>query len=62
MEKGKDKAARALFEIEPTALIELYRIYPDVEKKPESYFNIHNGSVFGGGVIWQGETYAPIPM
>lgn len=62
MEKGKDKAARALFEIEPTALIELYRVYPDVEKKPESYFNIHNGSVFGGGVIWQGETYAPIPM
>lgn len=62
MGEGKNSIAASIFELEPTAVIDLYRIYPDYYKKPDLYFNIHNGSVFGQGVIWQGETYMPFPM
>lgn len=62
MASGKDKIAQSLFEIEPSSLLDLYRVYPNYSLKPEVYYNIHNGSVFGGGVVWQGEVYSPIPI
>jgi lambda family phage minor tail protein L len=62
LERSRDKISKAVFDMEPTAIIELYRIYPNTVSKPTAYINIHNGSVFGGGIYWQGELYSPIPM
>jgi len=62
LERSRDKITKAVFDMEPTAVIDFYRIYPNTVTKPKSYLNVHNGSVFGGGVYWQGELYSPIPM
>ena len=59
---GKDKISAEVFNIEPTAIIDLFRVYPDIINFPDVYFNIHNGSVFGVGITWQGEDYMPIAM
>lgn len=59
---GKDKIAAEVFNIEPTAIVDLFRIYPDIVNYPKTYFNVHNGSVFGIGISWQGEDYMPIAM
>tara|TARA_R110000772_G_scaffold6781_7_gene23666 strand:- start:2216 stop:4645 length:2430 start_codon:yes stop_codon:yes gene_type:complete len=62
LERSRDKITQAVFDMEPTAVIDFYKIYPNTVTKPKSYLNVHNGSVFGGGVYWQGELYSPIPM
>jgi len=59
---GQDKIAAEVFNIEPTAIVDLFRIYPDIVNYPNTYFNVHNGSVFGIGISWQGEDYMPIAM
>ena len=62
LERSRDKVSKAVFDMEPTAVIELFRIYPNESIKPNSYINVHNGSVFGGAIVWQGELYNPVPM
>ena len=56
------KIARELLSLEPTAVVELYTIYPDYQKRKDLVFNVHNGSLFEANLIWQGEAYAPLPM
>ena len=62
MAKGKDKVAKTLLDLQPTAMLDLFLLYPDFQKSPETFFPIHNGSVFKKGIIWQGETYMPMGM
>ena len=59
---GQDKIAAEVFNIEPTAVVDLFRVYPDIVNFPDTYFNMHNGSVFGIGITWQGEDYMPVSM
>ena len=62
MGKGSEKIARELLSLEPTAIVELFTIYPGYEDRADFFINVHNGSLFGEGLKWQGETYVPIPM
>jgi lambda family phage minor tail protein L len=60
MAEGRDKAARELMSLQPGSLLSLYRLYPDYISKPNYFFDVHDGSVFGRGVVWQGLTYQPM--
>ena len=60
MADGKDRAARELMSLQPGSLLNLYRLYPDYVSKPDYFFDIHDGSVFQKGVVWQGLTYQPM--
>jgi len=62
MGEGQDKIARSLLNLEPTAILDLFLVYPDYNGQPDEVFAIHNGSLFKKGVIWQGVTYMPIGL
>ena len=59
---SSSKVAKELLSLEPSAIIELYKIYPDTINKPWFYLNLHNGSNFGGPITWQGQQYLPAPI
>lgn len=60
--EGKNEVARSLLDLQPTAILELYKLYPDTVNSPSTYLSFHGGSVFGGNVVWQGIQYIPIPV
>lgn len=62
MAEGKNKIARSLLDLQPTAILDFYQIYPDIVNHPTLSINIHAGSVFGEHLIWQGVKYDPIPI
>ena len=62
MGEGQDKVANSLLDLEPTAILDLFLVYPDYSNKQDEVFAIHNGSVFKKGVVWQGRTYMPIGL
>lgn len=62
MGQGQDKIARSLLDIQPTAVLEFFRIFPDTISKPDIFVSVHGGSIFGGNVTWQGIQYIPVPI
>ena len=60
--EGKNEVARSLLDLQPTAILELYKIYPDTVDSPSTFLSFHGGSVFGGNITWQGVQYIPIPV
>jgi len=60
--EGKNEVARSLLDLQPTAILELYKLYPDTVNSPSVFLSFHGGSVFGGNVVWQGVQYIPIPV
>ena len=44
------------------AIVEFYRIFPDVINKPTLSIDIHGGSIFKQPITWQGVKYAPVPI
>lgn len=62
MGEGLDKAARSLLDLQPTAILDLFLVYPDRYNTPDIFYPIHNGSSFKKGVVWQGVNYLPISM
>lgn len=60
--EGKNEVARSLLDLQPTAILELYKLFPDTVGSPNKFLSFHGGSVFGGNVIWQGVQYMPIPV
>jgi len=62
MGEGQDKIARSLLDLEPTAILDLFLVYPDYNSQKGEVFAIHNGSLFKKGVVWQGRTYMPIGL
>jgi lambda family phage minor tail protein L len=62
MAEGKNKIARSLLDLQPTAILDFYKIYPDIVNKPTQSINIHAGSVFGEQLVWQGVKYDPVPV
>jgi lambda family phage minor tail protein L len=62
MGEGLDKIARSLLDLEPTAILDLFLVFPDYVKKPETSYAIHNGSNFKKGIVWQGRDYMPVAL
>jgi lambda family phage minor tail protein L len=62
MGQGQNKIANSLLDIQPTAVLEFYRIYPDTVLKPDMFIPMHGGSIFGNNVTWQGIEYIPVPI
>lgn len=62
MGQGQNKIASSLLDIQPTAVLEFFRIYPDTISKPDMFISVHGGSVFGNNVKWQGIEYIPVPV
>lgn len=62
MGQGQNKIASSLLDIQPTAVLEFFRIYPDTINKPTTFIPVHGGSIFGGNVTWQGIEYIPMPI
>jgi len=55
--------ARAIFDVEPTALIELYTLYYNYQNDSQAQINFHGGTNgVGGKIIFAGQEYLPIPV
>jgi lambda family phage minor tail protein L len=55
--------ARAIFDVEPTALIELYTLYYDYQNDSQAQINFHGGTNgVAGKIIFNGQEYLPIPV
>lgn len=55
--------ARAIFDVEPTALIELYTLYYNYQNDSQAQINFHGGSNgVGGKIIFNGQEYLPLPV
>ena len=44
-EEGRNKAAASLLDLQPTAILELFRFYPDRINKPSLFLSIHGGAI-----------------
>ena len=60
--EGKNEVARSLLDLQPTAIVELYKLYPDTTNSPSVFISFHGGSMFGKNITWQGVQYIPIPI
>lgn len=55
--------ARAIFDVEPTALLELYTLYYDYQNDSQSQLNFHGGTNgIGGVIIFDGQEYLPLAL
>ena len=61
-EEGKNKVARSLSDLQPTAILEMFRVYPDRINKPDSWLGFHGGSIYSDCITWQGSKYEPLAM
>ena len=61
-EEGKNKVARSLLDLQPTALLELFRVYPDRVNNPTVWLGFHGGAVYSESIQWQGFKYLPLAM
>jgi lambda family phage minor tail protein L len=62
MGRGQDIIASSLLDLQPTAVLEFFRIYPDTINKPTTFIPFHGGSIFKNNVTWQGTQYIPLPV
>ncbi len=60
--EGKNKVARSLLDLQPTAILELFRVFPDKIKKPTLFLGFHGGSVYEKSIVWQGVEYLPLAI
>ena len=61
-DQGKNEVAKSLLDLQPTAILELFKLYPDYQNRPEIFFTFHGGSNFANNVTWQGLQYLPLPV
>lgn len=61
-EEGKNKVASSLLDLQPTAILEMFRVYPDRINKPDQWLGFHGGSVYSDCIQWQGYKYQPLAM
>jgi len=60
--EGKNKVATSLLDLEPTAILELFKVFPDRINEPDSFLGFHGGADFDKSIIWQGVQYLPLAM
>tara|TARA_R110002020_G_scaffold138029_1_gene307812 strand:- start:9370 stop:11484 length:2115 start_codon:yes stop_codon:yes gene_type:complete len=61
-EEGKNKVASSLLDLQPTAVLDFYKIYPDRVNIPTLFIGFHGGALFDKSVIWQGIQYLPLAI
>ena len=61
-DQGKNEAANSLLDLQPTAILELYKLHADFQNRPEVSFAFHGGSNFANNITWQGVQYFPLPV
>ena len=61
-EEGKNKVADSLLDLQPTAILELFRVFPDKVNKPTLFLGFHGGTIFNKSITWQGVQYLPLSM
>lgn len=55
--------ARAIFDVEPTALLELYTLYYDYQNDSQAQINFHGGTNgIRNPIIFDGQEYLPMPI
>ncbi len=62
MGKGQDKIARNLMDLQPTAIVEMFRLFFNTVDSPDQYVSFHGGSLFQNDILWQQIPYSPIPV
>ena len=60
--EGKNKVASSLLDLQSTAILELFRVYPDRINHPTLFIGVHGGSIFDKAIKWQGAQYLPIAI
>ena len=60
--EGKNKVASSLLDLQPTAILELFRVFPDKINKPTLFLGCHGGSVYEKSIVWQGVEYLPLAI
>jgi lambda family phage minor tail protein L len=60
--EGKNKVASSLLDLQPTAILELFRVYPDRINKPNLYLGFHGGALFDKAIVWQNTQYLPLAI
>eukprot|EP01043_Picozoa_sp_COSAG02_P043621 COSAG02_NODE_3816_length_6190_cov_8.015104_2_plen_722_part_00 len=60
--EGKNKVASSLLDLQPTAILELFRVYPDRINKPTLFLGFHGGSVYEKSIVWQDVEYLPLAI
>mgnify|MGYP003648586690 CR=1 FL=1 len=56
---GKNQVASSLLDLQPTAALEFFQIFPDPLNLGTNRISFHGGTLFGGVVTWQGLEYIP---
>jgi len=60
--EGKNKVAQSLVDLQPTAVLQLFRIFPDKINQPTLFLGFHGGSEFDKSITWQGVQYLPLAI
>jgi len=60
--EGKNKVASSLLDLQPTSVLELFRVFPDRINKPTLFLGFHGGSVYEKSIVWQGVEYLPLAI
>tara|TARA_R110002110_G_scaffold399890_2_gene615952 strand:- start:2114 stop:4198 length:2085 start_codon:yes stop_codon:yes gene_type:complete len=60
--EGKNQVASSLLDLQPTAALEFFQIFPDPLNFGTNRINFHGGTLFGGVVTWQGIEYIPTSL
>ena len=60
--EGKNKVAKSLLDLQPTAVLELFRVFPDRINKPTLFLGFHGGTLYDKSLVWQGVQYLPLAI
>lgn len=60
--EGKNQVASSLLDLQPTAALEFFQIFPDPLNFGTNRINFHGGTLFGGVITWQGIEYIPTAL
>ena len=64
-DERKNIAARNLLDLEPTAVLDFFKLVLDPSSTPEGVpaeITFHAGNVFKENIIWQGVKYVPLSV
>ena len=60
--EGKNKVAKSLLDLQPTAILEFFIFVPDAINDPTTDFAFHGGTIYDKALTWQGRKYEPIAV
>jgi lambda family phage minor tail protein L len=60
--EGRNQVASSLLDLQPTAVLEFFQIFPDPLNLGTRRINFHGGSLFGDVITWQGIEYIPTAL